>query len=112
MIIIEFSPTRTDVALSLEVVGEVVKVNGEDFDFSQIPEGGTLPAEAIDSPWFVGPVERVNGHIKLTVTLPHGPNPSDAVAFPQPVEVTEDGPVTLPADLREPEPESPMELEA
>lgn len=31
-----------------------------------------------------------------TLTLPHGPNPSKAVAFPEPITVVADGKVELP----------------
>lgn len=93
---IKFNPQRRDDTLSVVKEGDALIVNGVTYDFSPLPEGATLPAEAIDSDLFSGPVERVNGEIVLTLTLPHGPNPSHAVAFPQPIIVTADGPVELP----------------
>ncbi|HCJ29401.1 MAG TPA: hypothetical protein DHV63_08920 [Pseudomonas sp.] len=78
--------------------GDVLTLNGQPFDFTQLPEGGTLPSAAIDSDWIVGYVSRVNGELHLTLRLPHGPNPSRAVAFPEPIHVTEDGPIPLPTD--------------
>ena len=50
----------------------------------------------IDSELFSGHVERVGGVLKVTLTLTHGPNPSKAVASPEPINVVADGPVELP----------------
>ena len=95
---INFSPFRSIARLYVFRSGDVLTLNGEPFDFTQLPEGGTLPAEAVASDWIVGPVSRINGELHLTLRLPHGPNPSRAVAFPEPIHVTEDGPVLLPTD--------------
>ena len=46
----------------------------------------------------VGRVEKVDGEVCLTLILPHGQNPSRAVAFPEPITVTEDGPIEVPHD--------------
>lgn len=99
---ITLSPVRLDETLSASLAGDVLTLNGEAFDFGPLPEGATLPAEAIDSEWIVGPVERIDGELHLTLRLPHGPSPSRAVAFPEPVHVTQDGLIALPFD---PEPE-------
>lgn len=101
---ITLSPVRMDETLTGTVTGDALTLNGEAFDFTQLPEGGTLPAEAIASDWITGPVSRIDGELHLTLRLPHGPNPSRAVAFPEPVTVTADGPIPLPFDP-EPEPE-------
>jgi hypothetical protein len=94
---IKLSPVRSSDTLSVSRTSDTLTINGGAFDFSQLPEGATLPAEAIGSDYFAGPVERINGELHLTLRLPHGPNPSQAVAFPQPITVTQDGPVELPA---------------
>lgn len=93
---IKLSPVRRDETIAVSLTGDVLTINGQPFDFTQLPEGATLPAEAIDSEHFAGPVERIDGELHLTLRLPHGPNPSQAVAFPQPITVTADGPVELP----------------
>lgn len=93
---IKFNPQRRDDSLTVVKQGEVLVVNGIEFDFSAVLEGATLPADAIDSDLFSGDVERINGELVLTLTLPHGPNPSQAVAFPQPIAVINDGTVELP----------------
>jgi len=97
---IKLSPQRLDETLVASVAGDVITINNQPFDFSQLPEGAALPTEAIDSNWFERPgvVERVSGELYMTLVLPIGPNPSQAVAFPEPIHVTEDGPVALPFD--------------
>lgn len=93
---IKFNPQRRDDVLTAVKQGDALIVNGELFDFSALPDGATLPTEAIASEFFSGPVERIGGEIHVTLTLPHGANPSHAVAFPLPIAVTDDGPVELP----------------
>ena len=94
---INLSPVRSKETLTVSSAGDVLTINGDPFDFTQLAEGATLPAEAVGSDYFVGPVERTGGELHLTLRLPHGPNPSQAVAFPQPITVTQDGSVELPA---------------
>ena len=72
----------------------------------------TLPAEAIDSDWIVGDVSRIDGELHLTLRLPHGPNPSQAVAFPAPLTVLGDGPIPLPFDPKPEVIENPVVAEA
>jgi len=90
------SPQNRDDRLTLERKGDVLTVNGEAFDFGPLPEGGTLPAAAIASAWFAGPVTRIGGVLHLTLILPHGHNAPEATRFPVPVTAG-DGPVALPA---------------
>lgn len=99
--IINFAPQRRDDALGVVVAGDLLTVNGTEFDFSQLPEGATLPPDAIGSEFFAGPVERIDGELHLTLLLPHGPNPTPDQAFPQSIHVTADGPVELPQDVAE-----------
>lgn len=93
---INLSPVRSNETLTVSRAGDVLTINGELFDFTQLTNGATLPTAAVGSDHFVGPVERIDGELTLTLRLPHGPNPSQAVAFPQPIVVTVDGPVELP----------------
>lgn len=106
--IINFSPyAQLPGQFHLPVVtlaGDILTIDGEDFDFTQLPDGATLPADAIGSDHFVGTVERVAGELHLTLRLPNGPNPSHEVAFPMPLIVFADGPVAMPFDP-EPEPQ-------
>jgi hypothetical protein len=60
--------------------------------------------------WIRGPVERIDGEIHLTLVLPHGPNPSQAVSFSQPLINPPDGELAIPFDPPpppEPEPVDP-----
>lgn len=102
--IIHFSPNYRDGTLTLERAGDTLIINGDPVDLSGVVEGEPLDwDEAYDlHPMLAGPVARTDGVLSLTLTLPHGPNPSPAVAFPEPVTVTQDGPIEVP---REPEPE-------
>lgn len=96
---ISFAPQRRDDALTLEKTsGDRLRINGELFNFNPLEDGDTIPAGAIPCDWIVGPVERVEGEVRLTVILPHGPDPSQTVAFPEPLTVTDDGPIDIPHD--------------
>ncbi|RVG97589.1 hypothetical protein [Sinorhizobium meliloti] len=95
---ISLSPQRRDDALTVAVAGDVLTVNGASFDFSALPDGASIPAGEIPCEWMVGPVERVAGVLRLTLILPHGANPSQAVAFPASIIDPPDGPLALPAD--------------
>jgi hypothetical protein len=94
--IINLSPIRDDRTLDVSKVGDALTINGDTFDFSQLPEGATLPNEAIGCEWIVSNVHRVNGQIELTILLPHGANASESARFPTPITMTTDGQVVLP----------------
>jgi len=92
-----FSPQLRNDSLTLVKSGEVLTVNGDDFDFSWLDRGEILPSSAVDSDFICGDVERSeDGELTVPVILPHGANPSHAVAFPDPVTVIEDGDIVLP----------------
>lgn len=93
---ITLNPQRSDAALSVAKAGDTLTINGEAFDFSAIPEGATLPAEAVSSEFVAGPVERLDGVLHITLLLPHGANPPPEVAFPAPIIDPPDGPLALP----------------
>lgn len=93
---IVFHPQRRDDALAVVKSGDVLTINGEVFDFSALPDGATLPREAIPCDLIAGPVERMGGHVIVPLILPHGPQPSPAVAFPAHLDDVPDGPVELP----------------
>lgn len=101
--IIKLSPVRWHVEAPVVVYSkDALTINGQVFDFGPLPDGAILPAAAVDSDWIVGEVERIDGEIHLTLMLPHGPNPSHAVAFPEPIRVIRAGAVKLPFDVPEP----------
>ena len=93
---INLSPQRRDDTLTVTKQGATLTINGTAYDFSQLPDGGTLPADAVDSEFVIGSVDRVNGELELTLLLPHGPNASEAARFPQPIINPADGEVELP----------------
>lgn len=81
------SPQRRDELLVASVDGDLLTLNGQEYDFAQIPEGGQLPMEAIACDLFVGPVERLNGELVVRLVLPLGPAPSIEAAFPGPITI-------------------------
>jgi hypothetical protein len=94
--LINLSPIRSGRALEISKTGETLTINGVPYDFSQLPDGATLPREAIDCEWIVSDVNRINGEIELTILLPHGANASHEARFPEPINITNDGQVVLP----------------
>lgn len=94
--IINLNAQRRDDTLSLNKQGETLTINGIPYAFSQLPEGATLPREAIGCEFIVSDVNRVNGEIELTILLPHGANASHEARFPEPIIKNDDGQVVLP----------------
>lgn len=95
------SPQRRDDVLEVTKIGDALVVNGEEFDFSPINDGDTLPRDAIGSIWFSDSVERVDGELIVTLLFPNPWNYSPQQAFPVPLEDVPDGPVLFPAPLPE-----------
>ena len=93
---ISLSPQRRDDELTLSKSGDVLTINGEPFDFSTLPDGATIPIGNVPCPWIIGPIHRVNGQLGLTLILPHGPNPPNFIAFPEPIIDPPDGNIALP----------------
>ena len=96
--IINLSPQLQsgDTILSVWKVGDVLIVDGVSLDFTQLPEGGTLPSGSVQSKWVFGDVSRVDGHVNIILTLPHSDNSSEARRFPKPIVMVEDGLVEFP----------------
>ena len=93
---INLSPQRRDDTLTVTKQGDALTINGTAYDFSQLPDGGTLPADAVDSEFVIGFVDRVGGELELTLLLPHGADASEAARFPEPIIDPADGEVELP----------------
>lgn len=98
---IKFSPQRRDDTLVLIKNGDVLTVNGEAFDFGPLPDGGTLPAAAVDSEWFADNVQRENGELIINLILPNPVNYSPEQAFPADLANLLDGQIMLPKPLPE-----------
>ena len=93
---ITLSSQRSDAALSLTKFGDTLTINNEAFDFAPLPDGATLPASALRCDFIVGPVERIDGVLHITLLLPHGAGASEAARFPAPIINPPDGPLELP----------------
>lgn len=94
---ITFTPMRHDDQLVMSKSADTLTINGEAYDLSVIPDGATLPCDAVACDWLASDIERINGTIHLTLILPHGADAPQETLFPQPITVTTDGPITLPA---------------
>lgn len=69
--IIKLIPQYRSDALMVVRSGDLLTVNGEAYDFGPLPNGATLPAEAINSPFIVGDVDRdSSGVLHLALLLP------------------------------------------
>ena len=92
---IDFSPQLRAAPVVASVFGDILTVDGADYDFSPMAEGDVLPRDAVDCPWLASDVTRENGQVRLTLILPHGPDAPPETLFPAPV-LADDGPVPLP----------------
>lgn len=95
---ISLSPQRRDGALLLEKTGDRIRINGELFNFDSLNDGDTIKRGDIPCEFIAGDVTKADGEVRLTLILPCGPNPSQAVGFPADMVVTEDGPIAVPHD--------------
>lgn len=94
--IINLTPQRRDDMLTVIKNGDVLTINGEDFDFTQIPNGGLLPRNAINCEWIEQSITRNNNQLELTLILPLKYEASEAARFPQPIVNPPDGEIQFP----------------
>ena len=100
----KYHPTSMAGLLTVHRAGDVLTINGTPYDFSPLPEGATLPRDAVDCEWLASGVERIEGALHLTLILPHGPNAPQETRFPELIIDPPDGPVELPVyDIPQPE---------
>lgn len=66
---ITFTPQRSDRFLVISKMGDVLTINGDSFDFSELAEGESIDAP---TPNIAGPVTRIDGQIVLTIPAPYG----------------------------------------
>lgn len=95
---INLSPQRRDDTLEVSKTDDKLTINDTEYDLSAIPDGATLPdaQKATGCDFLVGPIERKNGDLELTLLLPNAANASEAARFPQPIINPPDGSVELP----------------
>jgi len=82
--------------LMLSKSGDALTIDGETFDFTALPDGATLPADAVGCPRVVAPVERIGGQLIITLSLPITTDASEAACFPADIVNPPDGEVRLP----------------
>lgn len=92
-------------ALTVYKQGDSLTINGLTLDFTQLPEGATLPAAATGTEWIVSPVERIGGDLVLTLLLPIPDEADQAARYPADIVTPADGLVELPIpDAEQPAP--------
>ena len=96
---ISFSPIRSDDRLELAREGDAIIINGESFDFSPIPEGGTLPRSAVDCAFLASDITREAGGLSFSILLPVSADAPEHARFPSSVSVRSDGPIKLPTEI-------------
>ncbi len=99
---IKLSPQRRDDTLEVRKKGDRLTLNGEDFDFSFMQVGDTLPRSAVSSVWVAGDVHKDATGLQITLFLPVTNLPSLEQLYPVDLLNVPDGLVVLP----QPEPES------
>lgn len=103
--LIKLSPVRSDVELIVFKQGDSLTINGLTLDFSQLPDGATLPASATGCEWVLDQVDRIDGHLAITLILPHGADAPEEARFPAVIVDPANGKVVLPIpDALEPSP--------
>lgn len=100
-IILLLHPQRSDKPLALERDGDTLIVNGERFDFTELPKEAVLPPSAISSPFFTGPVRRDRDHLYINMLLPLSEASAESSRYPRCIHADVDGPVTLPKGVCE-----------
>lgn len=89
---IRLSPQQTDSAwLTLEKRGDALTINGMELDFGPLPDGGTLPFEAINHPLVIGEVSRIGGHVEISILYRQPSTASEAERFPELLDDPADG---------------------
>ena len=90
------SPARRDDLLTVERDGETLIVNGRRCDLSGIAEGASATPAELGCAWLSGDVSRREGRLYVPLVLPHAARAPRETLYPEPLEVTRDGPVNLP----------------
>lgn len=93
---INLSPQIRHDALEVFKAGDKLTINGEVFDFTQLPEGAVLPASAVDCEFIIGDLRRQDGELHLTMLLPIGSDAGHEACFPEPIVNQEDGLIKFP----------------
>jgi hypothetical protein len=95
---IKLIPQRSDAALTLSRDGDVLAINGDNFDFSDLPDGAEIPFGEIPSDFIVGPVRRVDGNLQITLVMPCNARSPLLATMPADIIDPPDGVLALPTD--------------
>nr|WP_315403082.1 tail fiber assembly protein [uncultured Pseudomonas sp.] len=95
---IKLSPVRSDDHLHAEVYADMLRLNGVSLDLAALANGATLPADAVACAYINHPVERIDGELVVTITMPHGAQAGEQSRFPVDIANPPDGRVSLPTD--------------
>lgn len=96
---ITLSPQCPEQSISVAVSGDILSINGDVLDLSVVAEGSDIEDSLARSlhPMIAGPIYREGGELHITLILPLPLDCTDPwMCFPEPITVTEDGPVGLP----------------
>ena len=93
---INFTPQLRDGTLELSKMGNVLAVNGIEYDFSPLENDDEIHSSAIESEFISGVVTRKEGVINLTIILPITVDATHEQCWPTPQFNIPDGPITLP----------------
>lgn len=96
---ITLSPIRADFDLHLEREGEILVINGQRIDCTALADGQSIEALGLSCEPLVTDIVAEGAALHLTVLLPHGPDAGEAVLFPAPLVLSEDGPAQLPTEV-------------
>jgi hypothetical protein len=100
--LINLSPIFEGERITVSTAGDVVTINGVNFDFTPLEIGGSIPATAVDPSRFVGEISRDSaGNLVMYLLYGHALDASEEARYPLPITTAGDGPVELP------DPESP-----
>ena len=92
MLTLNLSPVRTDrKPLAANYAAPILTLDCIDYDLSEIPDGASIRHPILMDG------SRDGEDYELTIRFPHGANAPEEARFPDPVVVSVDGPIDLPA---------------
>ncbi|QXI45526.1 tail fiber assembly protein [Pseudomonas wayambapalatensis] len=74
----------------------MLTINNIALDFARLPDGATLPAEAVSGGCVMDPIERVEGKLIVTLRLPHAADAPESARFPADILDPAEGQIQLP----------------
>ncbi|WP_341796151.1 MULTISPECIES: tail fiber assembly protein [unclassified Pseudomonas] len=83
-------------ALTIYKQGDSLTINGLTLDFTQMPDGATLPSEATRCTWIIAPIERISGDLVIVLQLPIPIDATQEACFPRDIVSPADGLIALP----------------